>query len=204
MQLQIFIATILLALACIWTSLIYETFSLEVFKRVLTLEHSGEYYRLAAKRSELQKHLARGALSSSAFGEQMKFCEEADESEAAQVSAADALAPEASAPIRLSAASVEIEISPVGSATAAKIDHDPQKLPSPVITAIATVCDSEQPTKKRSSVSSQSSYLIFAKEHRKIVIDANPTMAVSDVAKACAAAWKELSEKERAEWKPSA
>ena len=67
-QLLILIAAVLLTIACLWTSLIYETFSLEILKRVLTLEHSGEYYRLASRRSKLQARLAQGSISGADFG----------------------------------------------------------------------------------------------------------------------------------------
>lgn len=46
-----------------------------------------------------------------------------------------------------------------------------------------------------------SSYLLFAMEERKKVLQNNPKLGIADVSKMCGAAWKTLTEEERQVWK---
>lgn len=58
--------------------------------------------------------------------------------------------------------------------------------------------EAEEPTKKKRK---PSSYLLFAMEHRKLVLKDNPAFGIGDVSKACGKAWNALSEEEKATWK---
>lgn len=65
--------------------------------------------------------------------------------------------------------------------------------------AIAAV-DTEEPKKKRKP----SSYLCFSMMHRKVVLEAEPGLSLADVSRRCGAAWKELSDEQKNEWKVKA
>lgn len=65
---------------------------------------------------------------------------------------------------------------------------------------IAEEMKNEPPKKKRTP----SSYLLFAMEHRKVVLEKDPTMAIGAVSKICGAKWKDMNEKDRQTWKDKA
>ena len=65
---------------------------------------------------------------------------------------------------------------------------------------IAEEVAKDPPKKKRTP----SSYLLFAMEHRKIVLDANPGMNIGSVSKLCGAAWAGLDETAKETWKEKA
>ncbi len=58
----------------------------------------------------------------------------------------------------------------------------------------------DPPRKKRTP----SSYLLFAMEHRKMVVVDNPGMSIGDVSKICGSKWKTLSDAEKQQWKDKA
>jgi len=49
-----------------------------------------------------------------------------------------------------------------------------------------------------------SSYLLFAMAHRKVVLVTTPGLGIGDVSKKCGAAWKELSDTDKQQWKDQA
>ena len=59
----------------------------------------------------------------------------------------------------------------------------------------------DEPEKKKRK---PSSYLCFSMEYRKKVIAENANLSLGEVSKQCGAAWKELSEDEKAVWKDKA
>lgn len=65
---------------------------------------------------------------------------------------------------------------------------------------IAEEMKNEPPKKKRTP----SSYLLFAMEHRKVVLESDPSMAIGAVSKICGARWKEMNEADRKTWKDKA
>lgn len=56
------------------------------------------------------------------------------------------------------------------------------------------------PKKKRTP----SSYLLFAMEHRKIILEKTPDMGIGQVSKQCGAAWKILADDKKQDWKNKA
>lgn len=57
---------------------------------------------------------------------------------------------------------------------------------------------------KKPSTRTPSNYMLFAHEHRKQVISANPTMKMGEISKCCGKAWKELTEADRQPWNEKA
>lgn len=57
-----------------------------------------------------------------------------------------------------------------------------------------------EPKKKRKP----SSYLCFSMEHRKLVVEKEPTLTLGDISKRCGDAWKQLSDEEKEKWKAKA
>ena len=56
------------------------------------------------------------------------------------------------------------------------------------------------PKKKRAP----SSYLLFAMEHRKVVLTDEPGLAIGDVSKKCGAMWKSMTDADKQVWKDKA
>lgn len=56
------------------------------------------------------------------------------------------------------------------------------------------------PKKKRAP----SSYLLFAMEHRKVILEKEPALAIGDVSKRCGAVWKAMSDGDKQTWKDKA
>jgi len=56
------------------------------------------------------------------------------------------------------------------------------------------------PKKKRAP----SSYLLFAMEHRKVVLQETPTMGIGDVSKRCGEMWKSMNDTDKQVWKDKA
>jgi hypothetical protein len=65
---------------------------------------------------------------------------------------------------------------------------------------IAEQTANDPPKKKRTP----SSYLLFAMEHRKTVLEKTPNMSIGDVSKECGAAWKALTDDVKETWKTKA
>ena len=65
---------------------------------------------------------------------------------------------------------------------------------------IAEMTKDDPPKKRRKP----SSYLLFAMEHRKVVLENNKDMGIGDVSKLCGAAWKNLSDEDKQVWKDKA
>lgn len=65
---------------------------------------------------------------------------------------------------------------------------------------IEEIMKNEPPKKKRTP----SSYLLFAMEHRKVVLKQKADMSIGEVSKMCGAAWKALDDDGKAVWKDKA
>lgn len=65
---------------------------------------------------------------------------------------------------------------------------------------IANVRKSEPPKKKRAP----SSYLLFAMEHRKVVLQNSPDLAIGDISKRCGEVWRGMNDAEKQVWKDQA
>ena len=75
-----------------------------------------------------------------------------------------------------------------------------QELKTERMKAIEELKKDEPPKKKRNP----SSYLLFAMEYRKTVLETQPTLGIGDVSKLCGSKWKTLSDLEKKEWKDKA
>lgn len=58
-----------------------------------------------------------------------------------------------------------------------------------------------QPKKKKRT---PSSYLLFAVEHRKVIVEEDSTLKIAQVSKKCGELWQKLSDEEKAVWKEKA
>mgnify|MGYP006097817173 CR=1 FL=1 len=56
------------------------------------------------------------------------------------------------------------------------------------------------PKKKRAP----SSYLLFAMEHRKVVLQEDPSLVIGDVSKKCGQVWKSMTDSDKQVWKDKA
>lgn len=70
-------------------------------------------------------------------------------------------------------------------------------------TRLAEIAEEEKnnPPKKRRS---PSSYLLFAMEHRKVVLEKEPSLMIGDVSKRCGQVWKEMTDEQKQTWKDKA
>lgn len=59
----------------------------------------------------------------------------------------------------------------------------------------------DQPTKKKRT---PSSYLLFAMEHRKVVLEESPTLGIGDVSKKCGEIWKAMDDVTKKGWQEKA
>lgn len=68
---------------------------------------------------------------------------------------------------------------------------------------LAEIAEDEKinpPKKKRAP----SSYLLFAMEHRKVILETEPNLAIGDVSKKCGEVWKSMSDEDKQQWKDKA
>lgn len=61
--------------------------------------------------------------------------------------------------------------------------------------------DKNNPPKKKRA---PSSYLLFAMEHRKVVLQEDPSLVIGDVSKKCGQVWKSMTDADKQKWKDKA
>lgn len=65
---------------------------------------------------------------------------------------------------------------------------------------IEEITKNDPPKKKRTP----SSYLLFAMQHRKVVLQEKPTLTIGEVSKICGSTWKGMADNLKQEWKDKA